>query len=292
MPKKITIVSAAALVLLLITVFVMLKVTSMKKLPEEEPPQSVSVLFPEKNEILIVSYEEFLAGCVRGLLPSGAEPHPEALRAVAIAEHSRAMYSLKNKKSVENYGADFAAGEAFPYDPDKTVPKEITAAVKELPRLTYEGAPFNAQMCKISAGKTDAAPPVSESIALLNDMNAKGYESSSAYTPEEVRRAMGFSKVSGNFGEWFSDPVYADTGTLLFIDCCGIRLTGAELRRLLSLRSTAIYVEYREDKFYFTCRGWGENRGMSVNAAIFLANSGSTAEEILEVFYPNAELSS
>ena len=57
--------------------------------------------------------------------------------------------------------------------------------------------------------------------------------------------------VSQNFEEWFHDPVYAETGTLTYIGFCDTRVTGAALKRALGLRSTAITVEYRDQKFYF-----------------------------------------
>lgn len=289
-PKKVTIVSVAALILLLILIFILTVSIRGESASDPEPPKSVSVLFPEKNEILITDYEEFLGGCVLGLLSNVDNPPAEAIRAVAIAEHTRAMYALEHKSASENFGADYMADESFPYNPDRPVPPEIAAAVTELPTLTYDGGLFSPQICKISAGATDA-DIYSPSNALLCDMSAKGYESSAAFTPEELRRIMGASTVPGDFGSWFHDAEYADTGTLLTIGFCGRTLTGAQLRQALGLRSTAIAVEYREDRFYVSCKGQGENRGMSVNAAVFLAKSGNSAEQILKVFYPDADVS-
>ena len=121
-------------------------------------------------------------------------------------------------------------------------------------------------------------------------MNARGFESSAAFTPEKVRSALGGGNLSYNFNEWFYDPVYSDNGSLMFIDFSGERVTGDALQNALSLRSTAISVEFSEDKFVFRCRGWGDNRGMSIYAANFMAKNGKTAEEILKFFYPNAEI--
>lgn len=111
------------------------------------------------------------------------------------------------------------------------------------------------------------------------------------YTTEDVRRAFHKSgALTADCSQWFSDPVYAESGTLLYITFNGERVTGAELKRALGLRSTAITVDYTEDRFAFTCLGNGENKGMSVNAADFMSRQGSTAEEILAVFYSGAEL--
>lgn len=293
MPKKLTIVSGIALVLLtaLIITIAALTRTEQKNLPK--PPEKVSVLFPEENTIRIMPYEEFLLGCVRGLLPYGIPPSAEAVKAIAAAENTRALYHLENKTPAESYSADFAVSDDFPYTalPEETA-DELSAyfKLKELPILLYKDAPINAQMCKISTGVTDAAPPCSPSLSLPCDIGVKGSSGTAALTYESVRRAMGAKVISQNFSEWFHDPVYAESGTLIYIGFSDTKITGAALKKALGLRSTAITVEYTDDNFVFTCKGLGENRGMSAAAAIFLADNGKTAEEILSTFYPECEL--
>lgn len=292
MPQKKTIVSVIALILLLALIITLTAAvrseTNSGKEPEYTLPGRVSVLFPELNEIRVMKYEEFLCGCVAGLLPDGAELQSEAVRAVAIAENSRAAYYLKNKDPSKSFGADLTVGEDFPFIEAEN--EEISQIISGLPMLTYDGKPANVRICKISAGVTDEAAPYSPSVPLLCDISAKGYMSSTAFTYESVRRALHQNAVSRNFDEWFHDPVYAETGTLIYIGFCDTKITGAALKMALGLRSTAITVEYREEKFYFKCKGLGENKGMSTNAAIFLAENGKTAEEILNLFYPKCDL--
>lgn len=289
MPKKITIVSGIALIML--TAIIIILINVCKKEPFA-PPDRVSVYLPENSEIITVSYEEFLAGCVSGLLPENSDYDPQALRAVAAAVNSRAMNALLTKKSFQNLGADFSANTELPFSleaqPDNKINEAVGEGIKML--LTYDGEPTNAQMCIISTGATDDCPPISPSVALPCDINAYGYESRFAYTPIEVWRALHGKNASENCAEWFHDAVYADNGTLLYISFCDSKITGAALKKALGLRSTAISAEYTDEKFYFTCHGLGENKGMSVNAADFLAKNGKTAEEILAVFYPGAEL--
>lgn len=294
MPKKKTIVSGIALVLLsALTVIVAITANSRREtLPR--PPDKVSVLFPEENTIRIMPYDDFLVGCVRGSLPYGIEPAPEAVKAIAAAEHTRAMYHLANRSPSEAYSADFSISEDFPYteQPPDTGPDSLSSAydLNDLPLILYDGEPINAPMCKISTGATDPSPPYSPSLPLLCDVGANGSETSIAVTCDNVRKSLGYKTISPNFEEWFHDPVYADTGTLVYIGFCDINVTGAALRKALNLRSTAITIEYREEKFYFYCKGIGENRGMSANSAIFLANNGKTAEDILSTFYPDCEI--
>lgn len=290
MPKKITLVSAAALLLLLALIAVLLIVNNRRTF---SAPNRVSVYLPESSEILTMSYGEFLEGCLRGVLTEG-DIEPEAMTAVAAAMNSRAMYALSVKSGFVNYGADFSVGEDFPYIAAQAADERISEAVREGQKLllTYDGEPINAQMCKISTGRTDDCPPISPSVALPCDIGVKGFESRAAYTPEEVRLALHHSgDMTNDYGKWFHDAVYADNGTLLYISFCGEKITGAALKKSLGLRSTAITVEYAEDKFYFGCLGLGENKGMSINAADHFARNGKSAGEILRTFYSGAELS-
>lgn len=294
MPKKMTIVSGIALVLLIIMTVIVAVTANTHRETLPRPPDKVSVLFPDENTIRIMPYNDFLLGCVRGALPYGVEPAPEALKAIAAAEHTRAMYRLTNRSPSEAYSADFSISEDFPYteQPPDAEPDELSAAynLDELPLILYGGEPINAPMCKISTGATDPSPPYSPSLPLLCDVGANGSETSVAVTCDNVRKAMGFKSISPNFEEWFHDPVYSETGTLVYIGFCDINITGTALRKALDLRSTAVTIEYREEKFYFHCKGLGENRGMSAYSAIFLANNGKTAEEILSTFYPDCEI--
>lgn len=290
MPKKLTIVSGAALILLAAIVAVLLTVNANSR--TTAVPRRVSVYHPERGEILTMTYTEFLAGCVTGLT-GGENLADEALAAVAAAENSRAVYALSTKKGFQNMGADFTVGADFPFVDGEKPDERVTNAVRTAERLllTRGGEAINPQMCMISSGRTDECPPISPSVALPCDIGAEGFESRTAFTTEEVRRALHKSgTITPDCSKWFDNAVYADTGTLLYVEFNGERITGAALKQTFGLRSVAVTVEYTEDKFRFTCLGLGENKGMSINAADFMAKNGSTAEEILKTFYSGAEL--
>lgn len=288
MTKKIKIISAAALALVIAAVSVIL---TRCKADSDEAPSRISVYDSAAGIIYTQSYEDFLAGCVGGLLIKNVEFEPEALKAIAIAENTRIRYFLKNQNEAGNLSADITTNEYLPYSPEKTDVK-VEKAAKDALKLTlsFNGEPFNAPICKISAGRTDNFPPYSPSIGLPCDIDAPGFNGSSSFTPEKVREALGGGNLSYNFAEWLHDPVYTENGTLRYIELCGEKITGNTLRRALGLRSTAISVEFSEDMFVFKTQGFGDNRGMSVYAANYLAKKGKTAEEILAIFYPDAEI--
>lgn len=289
MPKKATIVSAAALVLL-IGVIAFTAAISRKK--TSDTPAKISVYDREAGIIYTPDYDDFLAGCVEGMLINNISFEPEALKAIAIAENTRIRYFLDTKKGFENLGADLAVSDRIPYVHGSASPAVKEAAKSALNlTLTFDDEPFNAPICKISTGRTDECPPYSPSVGLPCDISAPGYEGSTEFTPEEVRSALNGGNLTYNFVEWLHDPVYNENGTLLYIDLAEEKISGETLRSALKLRSTAISAEFSEDKFVFKCQGWGDNRGMSVYAANYLARKGKTAEEILNIFYPDAKIS-
>lgn len=289
MPKKVTIASAAALVLL-IGVITFTALAGRKK--PSNAPAKISVYDREASVIYTPDYNELLAGCVEGLLIQNISYEPEALKAIAIAENTRIQFFLNENNGFDDLGADIMVSDRIPYV-HNAASAEVKAAAKSAPNLmlTFDGEPFNAPICKISTGRTDECPPYSPSVGLPCDINAPGYEGSAEFTPEEVRAALNGGNLSYNFIEWLHDPVYSENGTLLFIDLNDEKISGETLRNALKLRSTAITTEFAEDKFIFRCRGWGDNRGMSVYAANYLALHGKTAEEILAIFYPGAVIS-
>lgn len=289
--RKITIITAAALALAIAAAVI---VFTRKSPAESEKPSRISVYDSAAGVIYTPSYEDFLAGCVGGLLLNNVDFDPEALKAIAIAENTRIKYFLANKSGfggIGDLGADLTVGEYLPYSPEK-VTEKVKKAAKEAANtsLEFNGEPFIAPICKISAGRTEALLPYSPSIGLPCDTEAPGFNGSSSFTPEAVREALGGGNLSYNFVEWFHDPVYTENGTLRYIEFNSERITGDTLKKTLGLRSTAITVEFREDLFYFTTKGLGDNKGMSVNAANYLAKKGKTAEEILAIFYPEAEI--
>ncbi len=297
MPKKVSIVSAISLILLiaLIAVLVKLRPRSDKRLLSIVPAQ-VSVLDPEENTILLLSCDEFLTGCVRGLLPRGESPAPDALRAVTAVQRTRILRRIQTRESgalsPDSLGADFVIGEDFPYvgdNGDTALNDKLREAVQAAEILTIDDELFDAPLCRISTGRTDEAPH-SPSVSLLCDIDAKSYTSRLAFSREEVWQTLKPAAAPSDCSEWFQNPVFEETGSLRSIEFCGREISGEKLMRCFDLPSRAISVEFSEDLFFFICKGRGSNQGMSVNSAIFLSKSGYTAEEILSLFYPEANL--
>lgn len=287
MPKKITLVSAGALILFVILIVILVNVTA-KKSPF---PQKVTVYLKEHSEIVSLDYSEFLEGCLRGFLPENGDLYePQTLEALAVVVNTNALYTLQNRDKFENYGADFSTGELFPYT-DKAVNSSAGALVKTAAEasakkyLALDGKPVQLDFCRISSGKTIPRLPVMPSVNLPSDALCKGYLSKNAYTVNEVRALSEIKRLREPPEEWFSEPVYDEYGTLVSVKICGQTITGEFIKNTLGLRSAAIEIQFEDDCFVFICKGWGNNTGMSLAAADSMSRDGKTADEILAVFY-------
>lgn len=291
MSKKIAVISA---VLLTAAVTAIILLSNLAASNEIFPPENVTVYLPEKSVVETIGTEDFLRGCVYGRMPrSGVLYEKETIKAIAAVQNTMIMNSIRQNNKSENMGADFSVNEDFPYISDSDCAinhpnrKIIDGVLEETGFLESGNYPAEVTMCGISAGFTDASGD-SPALWLPCDALADGYLSNAAFTPKEVRRLMGLAKnPTITPDKWFGNTVCSDSGTLISIELAGRKFTGEQLRSSLNLRSTAISVSYAEDKFFFACKGLGNNKGMSINAANVMAKQGKTAGEILEFFFPD-----
>ncbi len=306
--NKLPMVSAAALLILagvFAAVLIFKKPAVQEEACESAPEEYVTVLLEEKGQIVAVSRSDYLVGCLAGLVSPKYER--ETLRAAAACVSSTAEYYQLKRSGFSHSGADFSdkltglpyitpdeAEQLYGDNYEKNLLK-LTAAVADAPTLTYDGKPIFAAVCEISSGCTDNAAdvlgdgfPYLVSAPTELDAECEGYNSVFSLTEQSVYTALYTlcePILTSDCSSWFSDAHYYDSGTLKSISFGECGLSGAELRNALGLRSTAISVEYSEDRFRFSCRGYGDNLGMSLNYANELALRGKKAEEILQYFY-------
>lgn len=306
--NKLPMVSAAALLILagvFAAVLILKKPAEQEEVCESSPEEYVTVLLEDKGRIVAVSRRDYLVGCLAGMVSPKCER--ETLRAAAACISSMAEYYRLERSGFSYSGADFSdkltglpyitpdeAEQLYGSDYEKYLLK-LTAAVDGAPTITFNGKPIFAAVCEISSGCTDNAAdvlgngfPYLVSVPTELDAECEGYDSVFSFTEQSVYTALYTlcePMLTADCSSWFSDAHYYDSGTLKSISFGGCGLSGAQLRSALNLRSAAISVEYSEDRFRFSCRGYGDNLGMSLNYANELALRGKKAEEILEYFY-------
>ena len=282
--------------------------------PREKPlPDRITIYMKDSGRIITEDYRDFIVGCVFGWMSPACGR--EAIKSAACALNTLALYRMGARSGFENNGADITAEECgeFPFMTEEQITEEYGSSaprylekVRECTEqavnyaITYGGEPICAVMCRISSGRTDSGSfPCLAGASAQCDETADGYESTAALTPLEVRKALcnamgeyaaGSISLVGNGENWFSKAEYADSGTLTSICFGGAKINGELLKNSLELRSAAITVSFTEDKFLFTCHGWGDNLGMSLSCAQTFALQGMKMTDILAYFYSGTEL--
>ncbi len=266
-------------------------------------PEKITLYREQAGEIVTLLCRDYIVGCLFGTIhPSGSE---EALKAAAVVIAGNAQYLLQNNDGF--CGADFTDKQQvfLPSEEAKQLHgssyehyllKLQRAADYGLSHImTYDGELILAPYCEISSGKTEnGGVPWLTAVDVPADKDIEEGLSTAAFSDEQVMRTLveqyGTTTLSAKRADWFKNAEYSGSGVLLTI-CFGEKeLTGEQLRSAFGLRSTAIAVEYTEERFLFSVRGIGSNLGMSLNGAAAMAKGGFTAEQILEYFYPNTEI--
>ncbi|MBS5794334.1 MAG: SpoIID/LytB domain-containing protein [Lachnospirales bacterium] len=77
---------------------------------------------------------------------------------------------------------------------------------------------------------------------------------------------------------------------VLEVTVCGKKINGRDIRTMFGLRSTNFTIEKTKDSINFTTKGYGHGAGMSQYGANFMAQDGSSYEEILMHYYDGISL--
>lgn len=272
-------------------------------------PERISLYLTEESRIITLSYRDYLAGCMFGTVSPTCGK--EVLDTIACAVNSKALYLLKNEPRCSFMGADLSddSDVCLPFMTTDAAKAEFgeryTALCEKIYKsvdygmehaLTYNGSIISANICRFSTGVTDSseALPYLTSVTVPADENVEAALSTRVLSADTVMRTLskelGVTSLPDKREKWFSEAVYLPSGTLQEICFGGKRLSGQQLRKAFGFRSAAVTVEYTEQRFVFTIKGWGDNLGMSINGAFVMARKGCSCKEILAYFYRGAEL--
>lgn len=289
---------------------------------ENESGESVSedtlkVLDFTSGQVYEISMRDYVIGAVLAEMP--ASYHQEALKAQAVAARTYAARQREKQKLSpipELMGADISndstkyqayftpeQAKAFYGSGYDAYYEKVAAAVDETGDtiLMYNGEPIVAAFHSTSGGKTESAENVWGShVEYLVPVESAEDESSPSYLDEQVftetevsaRLENEFEETdfSGKPENWFSIEERSASGTIIKMTAGGTEITGADFRRIFSLRSANFNIEYSDGQFTITTKGNGHGVGMSQYGANVMANSGSSYEEILLHYYTGAEI--
>ena len=271
------------------------------------------ILDTSSGKVISIEEKKFCIGALAYEMPPGFEP--EALKAQTVALYT--FFSRKRQQQLENpdpklMGADFSAdlskGEVYinedqlkekwgrQYDSSS---KKIHSAVDDVfGEIIYDssGSPIDACYHAISGGRTENAEDIfgiadSNLIAAASpyDITAPDYLTRVSINADDFKDKLKAEENSINTelkpDDYIGKIKRTPSGSVTEIELCGICFTGLEIRRIFSLRSAVFELEYKNDEFIFTVRGYGHGVGMSQWGAQGMALQGSSYREILCHYY-------
>ena len=257
-----------------------------------------------------MSVEEYLQGVLRGEMPAAF--HMEALKAQTVAERTYLYYQmaagakgshpqadvctdpacctayLTEEAAREKWGADFE-------ECNEKILEAVSATDGQV--MYYGGEPIMAVFHSSSAGVTATSGEVwTADLPYLVSVESPesadtvpNYYSVNTFTAAEFREKFSVAYPAAKWGDktkdWVSDVVRTDTGRVESATVGGVEVSGQDLRRIFSLRSTSFTIEAGEGDITFRVTGYGHGVGMSQYGANTLAQEGKTWREILQWYY-------
>lgn len=293
---------------------------SQPQAPSEAPQAGEAVfriLNEATNEVFTVSERDFILGTVACEMPISFEP--EALKAQAVAAYT--YYS--NVRSRARAASDSDTGSDFSADPAAAkvyMSKEqlqerwgdsfeeryqkLCAAVDAVTGqlLVQDSEPILAVFHAISGGNTEASADVFGGersyltpVPSPGDLLAPNYQTTVTLTAEEFKAAAEAQwegiAFEGEPQTWVGQAERTASGMVKTIKLGSMDVKGTEARTAFSLRSADFDLLYSEGNFVFTVRGYGHGVGMSQYGAEYMAQQGSSYQEILAWYYPGSSLS-
>lgn len=277
--------------------------------------KSFRILDRTTGKVNEVAVRDYVRGAVAAEMP--ASFHQEALKAQGVAALTYALYHHDQQQKNPDpalLGADFSAdpqkregymtekqakkfyGDNWQYNWDKVV-NAADEAVNYV--ALYQNQPIAAAYHAISTGTTeDAANIWGQPMPCLlpvdsgGDILAKDYRTTVTLSQSQIKEALKDSGVEllPNADTWFQIETRSDSGYVTQVRVGNQTMTGNQLRNLLELRSSSFQIERQGKDFLFYVCGYGHGAGLSQNGADHMARQGSGFIEILEHYYPGANV--
>lgn len=217
--------------------------------------------------------------------------HEEAIKAQAVAAYTYLRYCKAN-------GVTPVLGAKSGYN------SRIESIVKSVEGLviTYDGSAINAVFCASTAGCTaDSANVWGGYYPYLKSVDSKfdatydpNYGVIKTLSKKEVKKILkkqgvtlgtkkkNWIKITSKYNGKYVESVSID-GQL--------NLTGAKIRSLFELKSTAFTVSYSNESFTFTTYGYGHGVGMSQwGAQLYASKGGYKFDQILKHYYSGVKI--
>lgn len=275
--------------------------------PDSE--RSVTVLCDDKP--VKMSVHDYLVGVLAAEMPASFEE--EALKAQAVAARSyleRGIASQKHEDAdictspdcCQAYLSKKALKKEWGKDHDEYLSR-IESAVNDTDGeyLSYDGEAALTAFHSSSAGATEDSGAIWGELPYLISVSSPetkddvpNYVSRVKQSDLDFRDTILYLKpdadMTGDADTWVGKLTENASGRVASVKIGGVTFTGAEIRDLFSLRSTAFKIKHADGVFTFTVTGYGHGVGMSQYGAQTMAKSGVNYKEILSHYYPGTVL--
>lgn len=266
------------------------------------------------DEVKDMTMAQYLPLALAGEMPASFEP--EALKAQATALRTYIIYCGEHRSQAHPEAFVCTDSKCCTAYKDLSELREgwgdkfdeyyakICEAVRETDGqyLVYEGDAILAAFHSCSAGKTESSENVwSAAKAYLVSVSspetvgdAVNLFSSVEVSVDDFARTVKASFPSADLSaapeNWLGATTLNGTGRVASIRVGSVSISGTQLRAMFSLRSTDFSLSFEDGRFVFRVGGYGHGVGMSQYGANAMAKTGSDYMEILEHYYPGAEL--
>lgn len=247
--------------------------------------------------------EEYLIGVVLAEMPASFETEALKAQAVVARTYTLRAHEGKSKHEAAAVCTDPACCQAYRSadaylrggGTEENVDRIRSAVVATAGQvLTYDGELIEATYFSCSGGTTEDAVavwgaeiPYLQSVTSPGEEEAAYYTDSVTFTVSELEEKLNLEPAEALR---FENITYTAGGGVDELTVRNKRFRGTELRKLLSLRSTAFTISKEGDKVTFHTRGFGHRVGMSQYGADAMALNGSSYQEILVHYYQGAVL--
>ena len=300
MNKKIIVFLFALIILL--TSYKQEKIEYEDKIIENKSINNIrTVNIKLNNKKVELDLEDYVIGVVSCEMPASFDI--EALKAMAVAARTFAVYKIKTNKNYvlstttkdQCYLTTNKMKKNWKSNFDKNYNK-IKSAVMDTKDeiMTYNDKVIIAFYFSISNGYTENCEDVfSQKLAYLRSVDSS-WDKEYKYKEKRIKMKesdfLNKLNIKSNKINSINIKRYK-TNRIKTITINNKKFKGTKFRQLLSLRSTDIDIEIKDGIVYINTRGYGHGVGMSQYGANSMAKKGYKYNEILNYYYQNINIS-
>lgn len=272
---------------------------------------TVKVMSVNSKNITEMSLNDYLLGVIAAEM--NPTYHEEAIKAQVIASHTLLLYVKKHRNdTLQNADItdDSTQHQAFLTTEQQKEKwgdnydiyiSKISMCIDEVINLTlqYDNEYINSVFHSMSNGRTENAKdvwggdyPYLISVPSVGDTLSPAHISNVTVSAADLKDKLKSYEIKfeDKPEKWIKEITTTDTGMVKSIKIGDKDFKGTDIRNIFQLKSSTFTVEYKDDKFIFTVKGYGHGVGMSQYGANHMASQGLSYVDILKHYYKGIEI--